>query len=298
MTTLAITRGLPASGKTTLARAWVAEDEANRARVNRDDLREAMFGRPAPLPWELEEAVTMAQRAAVTALLRGGRSVIVDDMHLRLRYVTAWSSVAESTGATLEVIDVPTDADECVRRNAARAERGERAVDEQVIRDLAQRFRKLEPYVAPEKPAAALYTPDPSLPPAWVVDIDGTLALMGDRSPYDHDRVDEDGICEQVRAIVHALADRGYLIVIASGRSEEGRAKTEGWLAQHGIDYDLLVMRPAGDSRKDAIIKRELFDAHIAPSYNIVGVLDDRNQVVEMWRGLGLFCAQVAPGDF
>ena len=39
MTNLIITRGLPGCGKTTYARAWVAEDREHRARVNRDDIR-------------------------------------------------------------------------------------------------------------------------------------------------------------------------------------------------------------------------------------------------------------------
>ena len=39
MITLLLTRGLPASGKTTFARAWVAESPTDRARINRDDLR-------------------------------------------------------------------------------------------------------------------------------------------------------------------------------------------------------------------------------------------------------------------
>lgn len=46
MAKLIITRDLPASGKTTWARSWVAEDPIHRTRVNRDDIR-AMFGVPA-----------------------------------------------------------------------------------------------------------------------------------------------------------------------------------------------------------------------------------------------------------
>ena len=42
MTALVITRGLPGSGKTTYARAWVAEDREHRARVNRDDIRQML----------------------------------------------------------------------------------------------------------------------------------------------------------------------------------------------------------------------------------------------------------------
>jgi hypothetical protein len=57
-------------------------------------------------------------------------------------------------------------------------------------------------------------------------------------------------------------------------------------------------MRETGDRRKDSIIKKEIFDRHIRDVYNIEFVLDDRNQVVELWRSLGLTCLQVADGDF
>ena len=45
-------------------------------------------------------------------------------------------------------------------------------------------------------------------------------------------------------------------------------------------------MRKTGDNRKDSIIKREIFENDIRPYYNIDYVLDDRNQVVEMWRSI------------
>jgi hypothetical protein len=73
---------------------------------------------------------------------------------------------------------------------------------------------------------------------------------------------------------------------------------TEQWLAKHEVPYAGLFMRPAGDSRKDSIVKRELFDRHVAATWAVRGVIDDRKQVVEMWRAIGLMCAQVAPGDF
>ena len=57
-------------------------------------------------------------------------------------------------------------------------------------------------------------------------------------------------------------------------------------------------MRRTKDFRKDAIVKTELFDAHIRGRYEVLFVLDDRNQVVEMWRVMGLPCLQVAAGDF
>ena len=39
MSKLIITRGLPASGKSTWAKQWVLEDPEHRVRINQDDIR-------------------------------------------------------------------------------------------------------------------------------------------------------------------------------------------------------------------------------------------------------------------
>jgi len=57
-------------------------------------------------------------------------------------------------------------------------------------------------------------------------------------------------------------------------------------------------MRQAGDKRRDSIVKLELFDRHVRDYYDIAFVLDDRQQVVDAWRVIGLTVFQVAPGDF
>ena len=149
--------------------------------------------------------------------------------------------------------------------------------------------------------APLLYTPDPALSPAWIVDVDGTLALRREgtdaRSPYDWHRVGEDLPNLPVVELVTALADRA-MIVVMSGRDECCRSDTEAWLAIHVPGYTELHMRPAGDTREDAIVKRELFETRVTGRWSVVGVIDDRRQVVAMWRGLGLMCAQVAPGNF
>lgn len=82
-------------------------------------------------------------------------------------------------------------------------------------------------------------------------------------------------------------------------RHESGRRDTDRWIRQHVTSSPgPLFMRADGDGRKDAVVKRELFDKHVRHEYNVVAVLDDRQQVVDMWRSLGLTCLQVAPGDF
>lgn len=138
-----------------------------------------------------------------------------------------------------------------------------------------------------------------SLPRAVIVDIDGTLALHKHRGPYDETRVITDEPHELVIANVRALAAQGLKIVITSGRTENCRADTEAWLKEHlGVEYDVLLMRGADDRRNDADIKEALYRNHIAPHYNVVLVLDDRNRVVNRWRKLGLLVYQVAFGDF
>lgn len=37
---------------------------------------------------------------------------------------------------------------------------------------------------------------------------------------------------------------------------------------------------------------------NIKDKYNVLGIFDDRQQVVDMWRSLGLKCFQVEPGNF
>ena len=298
MTRLLITRGLPGAGKTTFARKL----QPGVVRVNRDDLRRMLHGRRLFTQWA-EAQVTNAQRAAVEALLRSRTNVIVDDTNLRAETVRRWAELAARFGASFEVhdfTDVPLD--ECVRRDAARA------ADEQVgadaIRRMHERYlahRNLPlpvPYVRPGGPGR-VYDPDPELPPAVLVDIDGTVALMNGRGPFDWARVGSDLPNAAVIAAVRAMHAAGHAVVFCSGRDEVCRAETEAWLDLYvGVPYEALFMRPAGDNRRDAVVKREIFEQEIGDRWRIVGVFDDRQQVVRMWRALGLTVFQVAEGDF
>lgn len=299
---LIITRGLPGCGKTTYARSWVAEDREHRARVNRDDLR-VMLDDGTFLKGVTEPRILAARDAAILGLLRRGVDVMSDDTNLPQRTARDLAQLARQAGATFTVIDL-TDLplDTCLERNAARTDKA--PVPEAAIRDMHARYLagRTSPLPLPEEPAEAaggvvLYEPKPGTPRTILVDIDGTVALKGARSPFDETRVHEDQPNGPVIAVVREMS-RTHWVTFLSGRTDGCRTATEKWLREHvGVQFD-LYMRPAGDVRKDSVVKRELFDQHIREHHDVACVLDDRNQVVEMWRSLGLTVLQVADGDF
>ena len=139
-----------------------------------------------------------------------------------------------------------------------------------------------------------------ALPAAIICDIDGTLAHISDgRSPYDASRAMNDSLDDAIASIIDMYYAHDYKIIILTGRSAEHLDVTVEWLAKHSINYNEIYTRAEGDNRKDSIVKKELYSTHIAPRFNVKFVLDDRNQVVDMWRNeLGLKCLQVAEGDF
>jgi trehalose-6-phosphatase len=134
-----------------------------------------------------------------------------------------------------------------------------------------------------------------------LVDVDGTLAKMkrgpGERSPYDWDRVLEDLPNQSIIELVNTLCDV-YTIIILTGRDGIALEDTKKWLKEYGVYYDEIYIRPEGNNQKDSIIKHNIYVNHILPHYDVEFVLDDRDQVVNLWRSIGLTCLQVDYGNF
>lgn len=143
-----------------------------------------------------------------------------------------------------------------------------------------------------------------------IVDIDGTIAKIGERlkyikdqNPKDYntfyDHVEEDEPICDILDIVVELA-RSYRIVFCTGRAERCRQQTERWLRNHicmPMDYRLL-MRKDGDHRHDVDVKPQLLErAGIFPN-QVLCILEDRDSMVKKWRELGFTCLQVNDGDF
>lgn len=277
--------GLQASGKTTYALDKAAKPGWKR--VNKDALRAMVdAGHHSK---RNERQILAARDALVRLWLAEGYHVVVDDTNLapahiaRMRQIAAEHTAASDREVTVEPCHFPIELEEAIRRDLARPD----SVGERVIRRTHDRYLRHK----------ATYAPDPALPAAVLVDLDGTLAKMGDRSPYDWARVGEDTLNEPVADVVRRMAC-DTTVVALSARDGVAREATEAWLAAHDVPYDELVMRAAGDTRRDATVKAEILDRDILPRYRVSLVLDDRDQVVRMWRDRGLTCWQVADGDF
>lgn len=143
---------------------------------------------------------------------------------------------------------------------------------------------------------------------AIIVDIDGTLANVDHRLKFVHQTPKDwesfhngcvlDSPHQWCLELVSAFKDRGFSIVLLTGRGDEYREKTKTWLTQHDIPYDALFMRAQNDRRADDLIKKEIYENEIFPEFDISFVVEDRKSVVAMWRKLGLVCLQCDDGDF
>ncbi len=293
MKKIIITKGLPASGKSTWAKEMVAKHPGQYKRINKDELRAMLDA--SHHNKENEKFVLMVRDWLIVEALRDGKHVIVDDTNLHPKHEQKIRELAklytETSGLPIgvEVKFFEIKLEEAIKRDLNRPV----SVGERAIRQIYDQF------LAP-KPLAV--NQDATLPKCILVDIDGTVADKMDRIAFDWAKVGNDQPKWPIIQLVKSLQASGYQIVFFSGRDEVCRDETQVWLCQH-FDWDAtdfeLYMRPAKDLRKDSLIKKELFFAHIHERYFVEMVVDDRQQVVDMWRkDLGLTCLQVDYGDF
>ena len=146
----------------------------------------------------------------------------------------------------------------------------------------------------------------------WIIfDLDGTLADIEDRRQlctkengkmdwnkfFDPDNIKLDKPNMPVIMMAQALTAFGYKIAIFSGRSARTEDATKDWLHEQDVKFDILKMRPERNFRPDEQLKLEWLN-NMDWKDNVECVFDDRDKVVNMWREIGLTCAQVAPGNF
>ena len=300
MRKVTILKGLPASNKSGWAKEEVLKHPGRTKRINKDDLR-AMLDSGKYSKGNEAYVLKLRDNILLTSLDLG-KNVIIDDTNFhpkheeRIRelvsdYNEGIYGNPQSVNVQVEVKFFDVSPEECIIRDLKRPN----SVGAKVIWDMYNKYIKLElEKIEPMKQ-------NEDLPHVIICDLDGTIALMNGRSPYDYDECDKDLPNKVIIDLVETYLSYKGNVIFLSGRDGRGREKTVQWIKDNVqlMDKEFeLWMRKSEDNRKDSIIKKELFDEHIKGKYYIDFVLDDRNQVVQLWRSLGLTCLQVANGDF
>lgn len=299
MTTVELTVGYPASGKTTYAKQRVIEAGGRLRRVSMDDLRGMLdCGIYSP---RHEKTALKIQDEIIRRSVRDGYDIIVDNTHIQKRMperIRAVLAPHDVTWVVTDFRDVPVD--ECIRRDKEREMLGQRSVGAEVIERMVRRRPSwsLSEAWLNDYPKPKLYIPSLIATRAVICDLDGTLAIHQGRDPYDTSRCGEDACNVNIATLLDSYQKLGVSIILVTGRDEKFREQTRDWLYRFQIPYNFLFMRPAGDLRRDDIVKAELFDQYIRDDFHVLFALDDRDRVVNMWRSINLMTWQVAEGDF
>lgn len=301
--------GIPGSGKSTWAKAEVAKEPSNWVRINNDDLRAMMNGSV----WspDYEKMITEARNYLIRDALKRGKNIIIDNLNINRRHFNDTCKIAKSVNTDVQVYEKAfyVELDEAIERDSKRE--GKAKVGADIIKKWwkesgGKQFKFYSPRVEVLTQRSVNATSDidmpifdDKLPTAILCDLDGTLALMNGRSPYDASTCENDLPNVPVIESIKLYAKAGYKIIFCSGREDKYGLQTKRFIEKYceNVEYK-LYMRKSDDFRKDSIVKEEIYTDNIKDKYNVLLVLDDRNQVVDFWRSKGLTCFQVAPGDF
>jgi predicted kinase len=296
--------GLPGSGKSTVAK------QLDALRVNLDDLRK-MMGWVDNSSWafDQENVAIDTMLGLIEAAVEEGQDVVVDNTHLssRIPGLIRRRVGGRATFKVISLLDVTVE--ECIERDALR----DSPVGEAVIRKMAKRtdkWRLTEDYMN-AWPEVEPVEHVKGLPDCIIVDLDGTIAIHDGRDPYDAEKCYTDLVDDAVSMIVWSLAlafqesdpCHPLKVFFLSGRegTESVKAKTQNWLDRKVVYQDMdtdLLMRAEGDKRPDFSIKYDRFNEHIRGKYNVLCAFDDRDQVVRLWRSMGIRTLQVGYGNF
>ncbi len=300
MKKIIVTVGISNSGKSTWAAEQVQTNINTTVLVNRDKIRELLFGYTETTVNQyylrtdlskLEKQVTKYEDTLIHEALTEGKTVIVDATHLDSKYIERyrfWNVTVE-----LKFFDITLK--EALTRNLSRT----RQVDEEIIKKQYSRYVQIRKELENIQGFGSVnLVNNSSLEPCFLIDIDGTLAHMSGRSPYEWNKVGEDYVDVAVKHATNSIfASHRAKIFICTGRDGVCLKETIEWLDEHDICYDKIFIRKEGDMRPDWVVKEEMW-RQIAKDNYILGLIDDRLQVVRRARSLGLKVFNVEYNNF
>lgn len=304
--------GPPACGKNSYAQNEIQRLKGQGVVVCRDNFREMLVGgniHQYRFKSDIEDIITKAELETAILSLSIGKHVFVADTNLNPKTQDAWKTFAKEQKVAFHKKDFFNDY--YMQNQALAQEIGPEFVVEKFRKQCLEWNLKrlasvpsdvinkmIDDYIVPKYSSVVNYTGTKDKPNAIIVDLDGTLFHMKDRGPFEWDKVHTDTIDEFVRETIILYKNAGYKIIACSGRDEVCKALSLQSLQQYNVPIDEFFIRSAGDQRPDWKVKDEIFWNSIAPNYNVRLCLDDRNQVVNRYRAMGIKVYQVQPGNF
>lgn len=315
MKNLILMVGPPGSGKSTFSKEYTA---LGYTYVNQDSQGRVMH------------------KHLFDSAIVAGEDIVVDRMGFTKEQRTRYLSLAKAAGYTTRVIVLHESYETCFARCIARQDH-ETIKDEHAAHSaLDMFFTKYERVQDNEADEVVRIWPKGIKPLAVIIDLDGTIAdiehrrhfvqpppnvLVGhngemikvlgnfDVTPLDSQlpkfKKDWNGFFKSMSEdkpkgwcvdLVNTLSKK-YSIVFCSGRPDNYRKVTADWLDQY-VPYDNLFMRHRADQRRDSTTKEVILDFEVLTRYTPHFFIDDRDQVVAMWRKRGYTCLQCDNGNF
>lgn len=325
-----LTHALPGAGKTTWAEQQVSQSPEFRVRVNRDDIREELFGKDyskgSPIK-EKENQVTEVQTERITRELKAGKTVYIDDTNLNPRAIQGINNIAKRNNAKIEqkYFDVPVEV--CKERNLKRSQEGGRFVPPHVIDQMAAKaydkkghLNKFiisetgQVFITPQKTeggkmvdfynAKAEHENPLNGKAIVLVDLDGTLAhnaadaqkyFSGPKKDYPSffKSIKDAKVNENVVQLTKKMRQDGLNIVVLSGRSDEYAFEALSFIERSGIPASRVILKNGKDGRPDTEFKSEVLENLKKEGFIPVHSIDDRPRVIDMWKKNGITVTEV-----
>ena len=298
---LEILVGVSGSGKSTYAKKEFDKNPNNVLVVNRDSIRNLLFGYLDENIHEyykrsdlnsLEKKVTAFEDTMIYEGIEMGKHIIVDATHLSINHLKRFSYWNTPTYITVFNI-------EYVKNYFERDNKRTRKVGKDVISNQYKKVKKLinsEEFLNLKFDKECLGN---SIKNKHVIvfDIDGTLAEKGCRNPFNEEDVLQDEVHSSIVHMLQMYFNSGNEVIVCTGRTEGCRKDTEQWFRINVGFVPKMYMRSVEDVRPDWQVKTEMWHEICKDRY-ISLVVGDRNQVVRRARMIGLKVAQVEYGNF
>lgn len=235
-----------------------------------------------------------------------GKNIIVDRMNFSKEQRNRYLDPAKLKDYKTKIVVLHENYETCLNRCLNRKTHQTIKNEEDARKALDFFFKKYERVENSEADLVERIWPDIYKPEAIICDLDGTLCNIDHRLHYvkaeekDWKRFFEELVNDTPNKwcldILHRADEK---IVFCSGRPSDYYDLTDNWLKELLVSYCYdLYMRTKGDFRRDDIVKENLLDFEILTRFTPYFIIDDRKQVVDMWRRRGFVTLQCAEGNF